>query len=196
MVLSASFLVSPANLFLGLIGLGVTIFCIVDVARRPEWAWSGSGQSKVLWLVLTIVALFFGLIGLIISGIYLFVIRPKVAVVQNQGGPMGGRGFGPGPMAGGGFGPGSSSSYGASPSYGPAPDAGYGSAGGSSFGAAPGAGYGQSSGNDPSGAGWALPSSSPPPPPGSPSAGWYPDPGGSGQPRYWNGQSWTEDGPH
>lgn len=32
----------------------------------------------------------------------------------------------------------------------------------------------------------------PPPPPGSVKRGWYPDPGGTGKQRYWNGKTWSD----
>ena len=44
--------------------------------------------------------------------------------------------------------------------------------------------------------GWVPPGSQPswstPPPPPTIPAGWYPDPGGSAQQRYWDGTQWTE----
>lgn len=31
-----------------------------------------------------------------------------------------------------------------------------------------------------------------PPPPGAVKRGWYPDPGGTGKERYWNGRAWSD----
>ncbi len=41
------------------------------------------------------------------------------------------------------------------------------------------------------GTGWGSTPQTPAAAPGSPVAGWYADPGGSGQQRYWDGRSWT-----
>ena len=172
MILSAVFYFSPAFLIIGLIGLAVTIYCIVDIARRPDWAWQAAGQNKVLWLVLTIVGHF--LCWVIFDVIYLAAIRPKVVAAGSGGAPPMGGGYGT--PYGGGY-PSPGGGYGSPPGYGP-PPSGYGTP----------SGYGGPTGGYPT----------PPPPPASPNSpppGWYPDPAGSGQPRYWNGQSWMEEGP-
>ncbi len=188
MVLSAVF-VSPVFLGFGLIGFAVTIFCIVDIARRPAYAWTGSGQSKSLWLVLVIVGHF--LCWFIMDLVYLLAIRPKVAAAQTGGGPMGGGpgGYGGGPYGGGQYGGGQygggqygGGQYGGGQSYSaPSP----GQYGGGQYGAPSPGQYG--GGQPPTGSGAPGPAPTPPPPPG-----WYPDPGGSGHPRYWDGKAWAQ----
>jgi hypothetical protein len=189
-VFAITFALSPGFLLLGLVALGVTIFALVDVLRRPEWAWRAAGQNRTLWLVLTIVALFFGLLGLIVDLIYLLSIRPKVAAAQNRGGPTGGSDYGT-PYGTGGYG---STGY---PSYPPGPTA----PGPAGYPPAPG-GYGTPPappgyGTPPPPPGYGAPGgyTPPPAPAAAPPPGWYPDPAGSGHPRYWNGQSWAEDTP-
>jgi multisubunit Na+/H+ antiporter MnhG subunit len=40
-----------------LTGPVLCIFGLIDVVRRPDWAWQASGQSKTLWLVLNVVGI-------------------------------------------------------------------------------------------------------------------------------------------
>jgi hypothetical protein len=67
------------DLLLIVVFLVVPLWAIIDAATRPTPAWQAAGQSKPLWLSLIIVTtLLTGLIGLILSIVYLIVIRPKV----------------------------------------------------------------------------------------------------------------------
>ena len=181
-----------ANVIVGLIvvaALGLSVFGIVDAARRPQAAWDQVGQSKVLWLVLLAVSIVldFFLFGVIISILYLAVARSKL-----NGVGFGGTGWGSTPYSG-------PSAPGAQPgAWGQAP------------GAYPGPSWPAANPGSPPGSTWpaANPGSTPPATPGSPwlatpdpapaaaaspVAGWYADPGGSGQKRYWDGRAWTNE---
>ena len=196
MALSAVYF-SPGFLILSLAALVISIWALVDVLRRPDWAFQAARQNKTLWVVLNIVGLF--VCGLVIGLIYLLAIRPKVAAAQG-GGPPGGYGggqYGGGQPYGGYGGPGSGP-YGATgqPPYGGTAGGQYGETGAGQYGTSgpaqyPGGGgavYG-------SGQPYQTPSGAAPPPPpaaqASPPPGWYPDPAGSGQPRYWDGKAWA-----
>ena len=51
------------------------IVAIIDVLKYSDEAWEQSGQTKVLWLILTVVALF---TCILITAYYWFAVRPKV----------------------------------------------------------------------------------------------------------------------
>lgn len=84
---------------LGLAALGVSIWAVVDAAKRPDWAWQAAGQNKVLWLILIIgvqLVLCFccGILGVIPAVIYLLVIRKKLIEAEAMG-PNFGSSYGP-----------------------------------------------------------------------------------------------------
>jgi hypothetical protein len=67
------------DLLLILVLFVIPLWAIIDAATRPTPAWRAAGQSKPLWLSLIIgTTLLTGLIGVILSIVYLTVIRPKV----------------------------------------------------------------------------------------------------------------------
>jgi hypothetical protein len=58
---------------------GFAIWAIVDIARRPEWAFRMANADKTLWLVLVAVLLAFCWIAdAVVVPIYFFTIRPRV----------------------------------------------------------------------------------------------------------------------
>jgi hypothetical protein len=58
-------------------GLGLIIWAIVDVARRPPGVLSS--RAKTGWLVGLITGtLLFGIVGLVAAVVYLVVVRPRL----------------------------------------------------------------------------------------------------------------------
>lgn len=98
---------------LGLAALGVNIFLIVDTARRPDWAFTQAGTTKVLWIVLGAVGgiigcCCWGLPGFIAPAVWFAAFRSKVEAAEQGGGPQtfgGPPGGGYPPPPGGGFPP-------------------------------------------------------------------------------------------
>jgi hypothetical protein len=65
------------------IPLGVSLWALLDIARRPAWAWGLSGRSRVAWMAAVLVGMCSVVGGLLISGYYLVRVRPAVADVEN-----------------------------------------------------------------------------------------------------------------
>jgi uncharacterized membrane protein len=64
------------------IPLGLSLWALVDCARRPSWAWALSNHERVQWLFLILVGFLCVIGGLMISLYYLVRIRPAVAAVE------------------------------------------------------------------------------------------------------------------
>ena len=63
--------------------IGVPLWAIIDAVSRPTGAFTAAGSSKGLWLALIILlTLFTGIVGVIVSGVYLTSIRPRVRAVM------------------------------------------------------------------------------------------------------------------
>jgi hypothetical protein len=198
------FAISPIVSVLWLASLIFAIFVIVDMANRPGWQWRAAGSNKVLWMVLEIVLLI-GLLSVIVGIIYLAVVRPRLQAVARQGGG--------GPW---GAGPGQAPPWAGRPYPGAGPGWGGGAPPGYSGGGQPQPGSGQPPypGQPPGPPGpppagppgpWAYPGGAPagqaspygqppapPPPVENPPFGWYGDPSGRHEKRYWDGTRWTE----
>jgi ABC-type Mn2+/Zn2+ transport system permease subunit len=65
------------------IPLGLSLWALLDCAKRPQWAWALAGRRQVVWLV----AILFGFAsvigGLLVSGWYLLRVRPVVAAAEH-----------------------------------------------------------------------------------------------------------------
>jgi hypothetical protein len=70
-------------LVIALITLVVPIWALVDSISRPAGAFTAAGSSKGMWIVLIVLFWFFtGIIGLVLSIVYLASIRPRVKAVM------------------------------------------------------------------------------------------------------------------
>ena len=65
------------------IPLTLTLWALLDAARRPQWAWALTGRRQVLWMA----GIMFGAMtvvgGLVIAAWYLTKVRPEVAAAED-----------------------------------------------------------------------------------------------------------------
>lgn len=61
----------------------LTLWALLDAARRPEWAWALAGRRRVVWMA----AILFGgltmVVGLVVATAYLVRVRPQIAAAEN-----------------------------------------------------------------------------------------------------------------
>ena len=61
------------------IPLGISLWALLDIAKRPAWAWGLAGRSRVGWMAAVLVGFCSVVGGLLISGYYLTRVRPDVS---------------------------------------------------------------------------------------------------------------------
>jgi hypothetical protein len=62
--------------------LALTVWALLDAARRPEWAWALCGRRRVVWLAAILFGAMTVIVGVVISSVYLWRIRPAVAAAE------------------------------------------------------------------------------------------------------------------
>lgn len=65
------------------IPLSLTIWALLDAARRPQWAWSLSGRRQVVWMAGIMFAALTVIGGVIVSTWYLLRIRHEVEAAED-----------------------------------------------------------------------------------------------------------------
>lgn len=69
-------------ILLSSVPLGLSLWALLDAARRPAWAWAFASRSQVAWLG----AVAFGVlalpIGLAVSTWYLMRVRPQIQAIE------------------------------------------------------------------------------------------------------------------
>ena len=69
-------------LFIGLIPISLSLWALLDCARRPPWVWSLAGRSQVSWLGVIAFGIFLLIFGMAVSLWYLVRVRPHLAAVE------------------------------------------------------------------------------------------------------------------
>lgn len=69
-------------MIVGLVPLGVSLWALLDCARRPPWAWSLAGRSQLAWLGAIAFGVFLLVVGAGIALWYLLRVRPHIAAVE------------------------------------------------------------------------------------------------------------------
>jgi hypothetical protein len=74
------------------IPLALSMWALLDAARRPEWAFVLAGRSRVVWVAACGIGILFNWVGLTVSAWYLVRVRPGVAAAESgqiTGGDLG-----------------------------------------------------------------------------------------------------------
>jgi hypothetical protein len=58
--------------------LALSLWALLDCARRPAWAWALAGRRQVVWMAMILFGFLTVLVGIGISGWYLLRVRPEI----------------------------------------------------------------------------------------------------------------------
>jgi hypothetical protein len=61
------------------IPISLSLWALLDCAKRPGWAWALSGRSQQVWMATILCGILLVPVGMVISAYYLLRIRPSVA---------------------------------------------------------------------------------------------------------------------
>jgi hypothetical protein len=63
--------------------LGLSVWAILDITRRPSWAWALAGRPQVVWLAAVLAGTLLLVVGMGISIWYLARVRPTIADAED-----------------------------------------------------------------------------------------------------------------
>jgi hypothetical protein len=64
------------------IPLSLSVWALLDAARRPGWAWALARRSQALWIAVVLLGILSLLPGIFISCWYLLRVRPVIAAAE------------------------------------------------------------------------------------------------------------------
>lgn len=67
---------------LACIPLAVSLWALLDAARRPRWVWALSRHSQTPWMAAVVAGVLLTVVGLGISLWYLVRIRPELRAIE------------------------------------------------------------------------------------------------------------------
>lgn len=59
--------------------LGLSVWALLDCAKRPQWAWALAGRRQVVWLAAILLGFISVVGGVVVSLWYLLRVRPVIA---------------------------------------------------------------------------------------------------------------------
>jgi len=65
------------------IPISLTLWALLDAARRPQWAWAMSGRRQVVWMAGIMFSAFTVCGGVIVSAWYLTKVRHEIAAAED-----------------------------------------------------------------------------------------------------------------
>jgi hypothetical protein len=65
------------------IPIALSLWALLDCARRPSWTWAMTTRSQQVWMASILCGILLVPAGLIISTWYLVRIRPEVAAIED-----------------------------------------------------------------------------------------------------------------
>jgi hypothetical protein len=64
------------------IPLALSMWALLDAARRPAWAWALAGRSQALWIANVLLGILCVVLGLAVSSWYLLKVRPVIEAAE------------------------------------------------------------------------------------------------------------------
>lgn len=63
--------------------LSLTVWALLDAARRPQWAWALAGRRQVVWMAGIMFSALTVLGGVLVSSWYLTRVRHEIAAAED-----------------------------------------------------------------------------------------------------------------
>ncbi len=64
------------------IPIGLSLWALLDCAKRPAWAWAMTERSQQVWMASILCGILLVPVGLVVSCWYLTKVRPEIAGVE------------------------------------------------------------------------------------------------------------------